>query len=116
MIFRMVYPINMGTKKLLYSFEWMSKPKINYHKSEMVTFGLEEEEQDLVANLLNCKVGMMPITYLGFPISDRYIGIQAFRGLTTKIRNKQQPWKGENNVISEPTYLMGMLHFKRRNT
>ena len=67
-------------------------------------------------NLLNCKVGMMPITYLRFPISDRYIGIQAFRGLTTKIRNKQQPWKGENNVISEPTYLMGMLHFKRRNT
>jgi len=38
----------------------------------------------------------MPITYLGFPISDRYIGIQAFRGMTVKIRNKLQPWKGEN--------------------
>lgn len=40
----------MDTKILLYNFEWMSKPKINYHKSEMVTFGMEEE-QDLVANM-----------------------------------------------------------------
>ena len=106
----------------------MSKPKINYHKSEMVTLGMEEEEQDLVANMLNCKVGMMPITYLGFPISDRYIGIQAFRGMNAKIRNKLQPWKGENmsfggrimltdtSLSSQPTYLMGMFYFKRRNS
>ena len=71
---------------------------------------------------------MMPITYLRFPISDRYIGIQAFRGLTAKIRNKQQPWKGENmsfggrimltntSLSSQPTYLMGMFYFKRRNS
>ena len=66
MVFIGVYSINMDTKKILCSSEWMSKPKINYHKSEMVTFGMEEEEQDLVANMLNCKSGMMPITYLGF--------------------------------------------------
>jgi hypothetical protein len=26
-------------------------------QNETVTFGMEEEEQDLVANMLNCKVG-----------------------------------------------------------
>lgn len=32
-------------KLLLYCFEWMSGLKINYHKSEVVTFGFEGEEQ-----------------------------------------------------------------------
>lgn len=37
-------------KFLLYCFEWMFGPKINYHKSEMVAFGVEQEEQQTIAN------------------------------------------------------------------
>lgn len=50
----------------------------------------------IVVNMLNCKVGVMPITYLGFPINGIYVGIQAFKGITAKIGNKLQSWKGEN--------------------
>lgn len=64
----------MNTKFLLYCFEWMSGLKINYHKSEVVTFGYEEEQQLRIANALNCKVGHLPMTYLGFPISDKHLG------------------------------------------
>ena len=46
---------------LLYCFEWMSGLKINYHKSEMFVLGAEQEEQQTIANWLNCKVGHMPM-------------------------------------------------------
>ena len=44
-------------KFLLYCFEWMLGLKINYHKNEVVVFGVLEEEQWRIANMLNCKVG-----------------------------------------------------------
>jgi hypothetical protein len=79
-------------KLLLYNFDWMSGLKINYHKSELVTFGMEKEEHDLVDNMLNCKVRLMPI-------SHTYIRIQTFRarGITMNIRDNLQAWK-ENKV------------------
>ena len=58
-------------KFLLYCFEWMSGLKINYHKSEVIVFGVEEEEQQRIANMLNCKIGKLPMTYLGIPISEK---------------------------------------------
>lgn len=65
--------INM--KFLLYCFEWMSGLKINYHKSEVFVFVVPEEEQARIANMLNCKNGSLPMTYLGLPISDRKVGV-----------------------------------------
>jgi hypothetical protein len=61
-------------KFLLYCFEWMSGLKINYHKSEVVTFGVDKENEDRIANMLNCKVWGLPMKYLGFPISDKRLG------------------------------------------
>jgi hypothetical protein len=55
--------VNM--KFILYCFEWLSGLKINYHKSEAILFGMEEEEQVRIANMLNCKVGSLPMRYLG---------------------------------------------------
>jgi hypothetical protein len=61
-------------KFLLYCFEWMSGLKINYHKSEVVTFGVDKENEDRIANMLNCKVWGVPMKYLGFSISDKRLG------------------------------------------
>ena len=52
----------------------MSGLKINYHKSEMIAFGMDDSEQQNIANLLNCIIGKMPMMYLGFPISSRKVG------------------------------------------
>ena len=40
-------------KFLLYCFEWMTGLKINYHKSEVIVFGVDQVEQQRVANILN---------------------------------------------------------------
>jgi hypothetical protein len=34
--------------------------------------------------------------YLGFPISDKRLGMGAFKGIFEKTRSKLQPWKGKN--------------------
>lgn len=58
-------------KFLLYCFEWMSRLKINYHKSEVNVFGVNKMEQERIANMLNCNVGSLPMTYLGLPVNDK---------------------------------------------
>jgi hypothetical protein len=58
-------------KFILYCFEWISGLKINYHKSETFIFGMDEERQARVANMLNCQKGSLPMVYLGIPVSDK---------------------------------------------
>lgn len=73
-------------KFLLYCFEWISGLKINYH-SEVFVFGASELEQQRVANLLKkCKLGNLPMKYLGMPISDRVLFSNAFIGVVEKMR------------------------------
>jgi hypothetical protein len=98
----------------------MSGLKINYHKSEVIVSGAEEETKIRIANMLNCKSGALPIRYLGFPISDKKLRMEVFRGTIEKMRKKLQPWKGKNlssggrliltnsSLSSMSTYLMGM--------
>ena len=98
----------------------MSGLKINYHKSEMIAFGMSADEQQQIANTLNCNIGKMPMRYLGFPISSRYVGIGGFRNIVDKMRKKLQPWKGKHlssggrlvltnsSLSSMPTFTMGI--------
>ena len=65
-------------KFLLYCFEWLSGLKINYHKSEVLVFGVDEAEQNRIANMLNYKIGTLPMKYLGIPISDGNLGGERF--------------------------------------
>ena len=53
----------------------MSGLKINYHKSELVAFGISGEDAQEIANMLNCKMGHMPMKYLGFPINAKHLGM-----------------------------------------
>jgi hypothetical protein len=99
----------------------MSGLKINYHKSEVATFGVDKENEDSIANMLNCKVGSLPMKYLGFPISDKRLGVKAFRDIVGKLRHRLQPWKGKHlssggrlvltntSLSSLPVYMMSMF-------
>ena len=105
----------INIKFLLYYFEWMSGLKINYHKSEVLVFGVSKEEQDRTANMLNYQVGTLPMTY------HKTVGVKGFERILEKMRNKLQPWKGKNlssgarliltnsSLSSIPTYRMFSL-------
>ena len=79
-------PNNIACLKfILICFELMSGMKINFHKSEVIVMGGQEEEQARVANLLNCQEGAFPFTYLGFTIVDRRLSIADLEPVAAKV-------------------------------
>jgi hypothetical protein len=109
--------INM--KFILYCFEWLSGLKINYHKSEAFVFGMNDDGERRVVNMLNCKLRRLPIKYLGVPLSDRKIKSEDMSWLSNKIAKRIPPWKDKqmssgarliltsNCLSSLATYVMG---------
>ncbi|XP_071676819.1 uncharacterized mitochondrial protein AtMg00310-like [Lolium perenne] len=73
----------------------MSGLRINFHKSEVMTVGVTQEEQQLVANMLNCKLGSFPFMYLGLPISDRALVVSDWEPLGLKVGKRANPWLGK---------------------
>ena len=55
----------INLKFLLLCFEAMSGLKINFDKSEVVILGYSAEDQQRIADNLNCKLATFPVTYLG---------------------------------------------------
>jgi hypothetical protein len=106
-------------KFILYCFEWMSGLKINHHKSEAYIFGVDNEEKDRIANMLNCQKGDLPIKYLGIPISDSKLGMGALADVAEKVAKRVPSWKGKHMssggrliltntcLTSLPTFTMG---------
>jgi hypothetical protein len=81
-------------KFLLIAFEILSGLKINFLKSEVIVMGASQEEQARVANVLNCKQGAFPFTYLGFPMADRPLTMVEWEGLVGKVGHRVDPWQG----------------------
>lgn len=111
-------------KTILYCFEWLSGLKINYHKSEVFVFGVERREQETVANMLNCVLGVFPMKYLGIPVSYKHLNMSSFEPLTQKLTKRLDPWIGKmltsgrkltltNSCLSSiPIYCMGFYLLK----
>jgi hypothetical protein len=57
---------------------------------------VDDDTETEIANILNCANGKMPMRYLGFPISDRKLRMEAFGGVVDKMRKRLQPWKGKH--------------------
>ena len=43
-------------KLILYCFEWLFGLKINFHKSDVFVFGVDQGSQETLANMLNCRL------------------------------------------------------------
>jgi hypothetical protein len=111
----------MNVKFLLLCFELLSGLKINFLKSEVIVMGAEQDEQARVANALNCRVGSFPLTYLGFPISDRKLTIADMANLVNVVGRRVEPWQGRfmssaarliltnSSLSSLPIYSMGLF-------
>jgi hypothetical protein len=107
-------------KFLLICFESMSGLRINFHKSEVMVLGTTAHDKSRIANMLNCKQGSFPFTYLGLPIGDRAITAADWGPVMTKLARRADPWMGKfmssaarliliNACLSNlPMYAMGV--------
>lgn len=86
--------------------------------------GLSDNEQQRVANMMNCKIGSLPLIYLGIPILDCHLGVKALSAVPDKMRKRLQPWKGKTltsggrliltntSLSSLPIYTMGVYRLQ----
>lgn len=81
-----------ATKFILYCFEEMAGLKINYHKSEVFTIGLEESDTIGASQMLNCPIGHFPMKYLGLPISPEKVLNPDFDFLGQKLEKRLGNW------------------------
>lgn len=108
-------------KILLVCFEAMSGMKINYSKSEAITVGMDGDEGQKVADLLNCSKGSFPISYLGLPCADKNILELDWDPTVEKVVKRCDPITGKlmslvarltltNTCLSAiPTFAMGLF-------
>ena len=57
------HPYNL--KHVIMWFEQISGMRVNFHKSEIITLNLQEEDTQRVASIFNCPIGSFPLKYLG---------------------------------------------------
>ena len=55
----------INLKLLMYMFEMMYGPKVNFQKSEILTVGGDETVVNKYAEIFDCEVGSFPIQYIG---------------------------------------------------
>ena len=84
----------VNLKFLLLCFEAMSGLKINFDTSEVMIMGFPPDEQQRIADKLNCKLSAFPVTYLGMPLSDSRILIKDLEPVTQRVKAKAEPWQG----------------------
>jgi hypothetical protein len=120
----LIEPSELGIanlKLLLLCFENMSGLKINFGKSEALVTGVPEPDKLKVANMLNCRLGKFPISYLGMPVSDKKLLVADWDFLTEKVGPRVDPWQGlflasarrlelTNSCLSNlPMFAMGLF-------
>jgi hypothetical protein len=69
--------------------------RINYSKSELIPLGLEPEEIEALANILECTIGEFPIKYLGIPLHYDKLRRADLQPLIDKILKRIAGWRGK---------------------
>lgn len=76
-------------------FEAVSGLKVNLHKSELIGVGLEEEQAVPLTDLLRCKVGALPATYLGLPLWVSKAPQSLWNLVVERVERKLAGWKAK---------------------
>ena len=77
---------------LLLCFQVVIGLKVNVAKSEMVPIG-EVNNVHALAEILGCRVGILPMTYLGMPLGASHKAPSIWNPVLEKIERKLVGWK-----------------------
>ncbi|XP_071685170.1 uncharacterized protein [Lolium perenne] len=75
-------------KAILHSYGISTGLKVNYQKSSMMPINLSAERLAHFAATLNCKVGTLPFTYLGLPLSITKPSLDCFLPMIQRVQTR----------------------------
>ena len=116
-----------NVRVILSCYEAMSGMKINFEKSEIFSVGLSTVEMNVVAEMLGCKSGVLPMKYLGMPVSCHKISKAQLSYVCEKIEKRLGIWQceylssgGKSTLIdsclsSIPMYTMDVIQLYEGN-
>nr|CCA65974.1 hypothetical protein [Beta vulgaris subsp. vulgaris] len=108
-------------KSTLILFQLVSGLQVNFHKSSLIGLNISDARANNAANLLQCKVGSIPFTYLGLPIGGNPSRIQFWKPVIEKLCEKLAMWKSKmlsiggrltlikSSLASLPLYFMSLF-------
>ena len=91
----------LNIKKILILFQLTSGLQINFHKSELLGVNVSEGKLKQLAQILCCRTGQLPLSYLGLPIGGNISRISLWAPLIEKMRKKLAGWKSKLLSIGE---------------
>ena len=77
---------------LLFCFQAVTGLKVNALKCEMVPIG-EVPNLHVLAEILGCQIGSLPITYLGMPLGAAHKSPIVWNPILEKVERKLAGWK-----------------------
>ena len=77
---------------LLLCFQAMTGLKVNVQKSEMIPIG-EVDDVHALIEILGCRVGTLPMSYLGMPLGASHKSLSIWSPILEKIEQKLAEWK-----------------------
>jgi hypothetical protein len=78
----------MNLKWILSYFEEMFGMMINFHKCDPISINVEENDAQLFAQYLSCRLGHFPLKYLGLPLHYNKLNKEDMQPIIEKILKK----------------------------
>ena len=110
----------LHVQMLLLFFQAVTGLKVNVLKSEMVPIG-EVNNVHALVEILGCKIGTLPMTYLGIPLGASHKSPTIWSSILEKIEQKLAGWKKlylskggrltllKSTLSSLPTYYLSLF-------
>jgi hypothetical protein len=107
-------------RKVLSCFEAVTGLRVNLSKSEMVLVGVINDMSSL-ASILSCRVGALPMLYLGLPLGAPYKALSVWNSILEKIERRLASWQSlylskggrltllKSTLSSLPTYYLSLF-------
>ena len=110
----------LSIRLALSCFQAFTRLKVNVRKSEIVPVG-EVGNIDALANILRCRVGSLPMKYLGMPLGTPYKTASVWNPILERMEKKLSYWKRlylskggrltllKSTLSSLPTYYLSLF-------
>ena len=82
----------LSVRLALSCFQAFTRLKVNAGKSEIVPIG-EVNNPEVLANILHCRVGNLPMKYLGMPLGTLFMTALIWNPILEKMEKKLSRWK-----------------------